>query len=138
MQTYFDTVRDTDLTFGGRSSRRDYWTFTLVNTLVTLTLWVLVADSLLAASAQEKTPSFVSSILLLLTLTYSVGMFLPTLSVTIRRLHDGGDSGGVMIVWLLPFIGGLILLWLLARRGQPGSNKWGPNPKGVQAPVNAF
>ncbi|MGY2894192.1 DUF805 domain-containing protein [Deinococcus sp. UYEF24] len=142
MQIYLNTVRDTYLTFGGRAGRREYWTFTLVHTLVTLTLWVLVVGSFLArpppASAQDDAPTFMFFLLLLLAIIYSIGLFLPTFAVTVRRLHDGGDSGWAMLVWVLPLIGGLILLWLLIRKSQPGSNKWGPNPKGVSEIEPAF
>jgi uncharacterized membrane protein YhaH (DUF805 family) len=142
MQIYLNTVRDTFTAFGGRAGRREYWTFTLVHTLVTLTLWGLVVGSFLTwpstGSAQDAVPPPLFSALLVLAISYGVGLLLPTFAVTVRRLHDGGDSGWAMLIWLFPVFGGLMLVWLLARRGQPGANGWGPDPKALEVLTRRF
>jgi len=65
---------------------------------------------------------------------YALGTLLPSLAVAVRRLHDAGKSGWFLLIALIPLIGGIWLIVLLAKDGEPGTNKWGPNPKeGVPA-----
>jgi len=54
-------------------------------------------------------------------------------AVTIRRLHDSGLSGWLMLINLIPFVGGFIVLVLLLRDSTPGSNEYGPSPKQIEA-----
>ena len=51
------------------------------------------------------------------------------MAVAVRRLHDTGKSGWMMLIGLIPVIGGIWLLILMLTDGQPGENKYGPNPK---------
>jgi len=60
---------------------------------------------------------------------YSLAVFLPSLGVLVRRLHDVGKSGWFFLIVLIPLIGAIWLLILLFRDGEQGENKWGPNPK---------
>ncbi len=73
----------------------------------------------------------------------AVGLGLATLVLAalgfvlaIRRLHDGGLSGWWSLLGTIPVIGGpLLLAWIGLRRGTPGSNVYGPNPRGdIKAP----
>ncbi len=61
---------------------------------------------------------------------YAAGVFLPSLAVAIRRLHDQGKSGWFYLVGLIPFIGGIWLIILLATEGDRGPNEYGADPKG--------
>ena len=54
---------------------------------------------------------------------------LPTLSATVRRLHDIGKSGCYIFVGLVPFFGGLTLLVFLCRDSMPEANEFGPPTK---------
>ena len=49
---------------------------------------------------------------------------IPTLCVTVRRLHDVGKSGWLVLLGLIP-IANLYLLYLLTRRGEEGHNRYG-------------
>lgn len=85
--------------FSGRASREDFWMFFLVNGLVSITFVLL--EMLFSISWQIEA-------------LYSVMIFLPTLSLTVRRLHDTNRSAWWLLVILIPAIGLLILLFLLA------------------------
>ena len=50
-----------------------------------------------------------------------------------RRLHDTGRSGAWVFLSLVPLVGVLILILWMAEDSQPGTNPFGPNPKGDQA-----
>jgi uncharacterized membrane protein YhaH (DUF805 family) len=62
---------------------------------------------------------------------YILTVFLPTLGVTARRLHDIGRKGWEMLVVIVPFIGIIWLLALMTNNSDPGENKFGPNPKQI-------
>ena len=54
---------------------------------------------------------------------------LPFLCVTVRRLHDTGRSGWWILLYLVPFIGWLVLLYFMVLEGDEGSHLYGPSPK---------
>ena len=58
-----------------------------------------------------------------------LGLIIPTLAVGARRLHDVGKSGWMLLVSLIPVIGGIWLLILLITEGEKGDNQYGPDPK---------
>lgn len=62
-------------------------------------------------------------------LLYSLITFIPSLSVTVRRLHDKSKSGWYILLAIIPIIGGIVLLFILAADGDPGENEYGMNPK---------
>ena len=62
---------------------------------------------------------------------YVLAVLLPGLAVAVRRLHDVGKSGWMMLIVLIPIIGAIWLLVLICTDSQAGSNKWGANPKEV-------
>ena len=61
---------------------------------------------------------------------YAIAMQIPVLAVMVRRLHDLNLSGWWALVWLIPFIDWLLLLWL-AFPGTFGPNRFGPDPRQV-------
>jgi uncharacterized membrane protein YhaH (DUF805 family) len=52
--------------------------------------------------------------------------------VSVRRLHDVGKSGWMLLIVLIPLVGIIWLLVLLATESNLGDNKYGPNPKGIE------
>ncbi len=109
--------------FNGRARRTEYWMFTLVNIIISFSF--LMMDNRMGASIFE----FDGIAYGYLTLLYSMAVFIPSLAVTVRRLHDIGKSGWWYLVGLIPFIGGIWLLFLLVKEGVPQENEYGPNPK---------
>lgn len=67
--------------------------------------------------------------LTLLTVVYPLLVFIPGLSVSVRRLHDVGKSGWMFLIVLIPIIGAIWLLVLFCTDGESGGNKYGDNPK---------
>lgn len=105
--------------FRDRSRRQEYWMFTLVAFLITLLLtWIEVAAGL---EIEENIG--------LLTTIFSILIFIPSLSLTIRRLHDTGKSGWWILLTFVPFIGWIILLVFMVQTSEPGINSFGSNPK---------
>jgi uncharacterized membrane protein YhaH (DUF805 family) len=109
--------------FGGRARRKEYWWYTLfTGLLVTATL---VGDATIigfdALAAYGSGP---------LTGLLALALFLPSLGVTIRRLHDHDRSGWWVLLALLPIVGALVLLFWYVSRGTIGANRYGPDPVG--------
>jgi len=63
-----------------------------------------------------------------------IGIVIPSINVAVRRLHDTGHTGWLCLFDFIPFIGRVILLVLWACDSQPGDNRYGPNPKGIDSP----
>lgn len=104
--------------FKGRSQRKEYWMFTLFNLLAFFVLSVV--GGMLGDQAE------------LLTGIYSLGVLLPSVAVTVRRLHDIGRSGWWALLMVVPVVGALILVIFALQDSQAEENEYGPNPK---APV---
>ena len=80
-------------------------------------------------SVVEDDSNALTSLPMVLYFIYFAAVFIPTLAVTARRLHDMGKSGTWFFIYFVPLIGGIWLLVLLFSDSQPGMNKWGYNPK---------
>ena len=62
---------------------------------------------------------------------YALVLFIPGLAVVVRRLHDIGKSGWMLLITLIPLIGAIWLLVLLLTDSNPEENLYGANPKEV-------
>ncbi|GIS08088.1 MAG: aminopeptidase [Flavobacteriales bacterium] len=52
-----------------------------------------------------------------ISMLYSLFIFIPALAVTVRRLHDVGKSGWMLLIIFIPLIGPIWLLYLLLQKG---------------------
>ena len=66
-------------------------------------------------------------------LLFYLAILIPSIAVAIRRLHDTNRSGWWLLIALIPFIGALVLLVFYVLPGTVGPNKFGEDPKGVEA-----
>lgn len=105
-QHYFD--------FNGRARRAEYWWYTLV---------YLILAVIVSVIANIVHLPILSSIL-------SLAFLLPSLGVSVRRLHDGDHSGWWILI-AFTGIGALLLLYWFVLEGTKGPNTYGPDPKGA-------
>ncbi|HEV3154423.1 MAG TPA: DUF805 domain-containing protein [Candidatus Baltobacteraceae bacterium] len=120
--------------FGGRARRMEFWMFALINFLITVVLMIPVIFAVVAHPPNNNDTQWVVSFqnaAIPLNL-YSLVVFLPSLAVQVRRLHDIGKSGWWYFIVFVPFAGALILLIFNCIDSEPGSNQWGGNPKDPQ------
>jgi uncharacterized membrane protein YhaH (DUF805 family) len=108
------------LVFEGRARRKEYWYFVLFNILAGITLGII--DNVTGTLNPETGMGLLSGL-------YSLAVLIPTIAVSIRRLHDTDRSGWWLLIALIPLIGGLVLLVFFVLDGTPGTNQYGPNPK---------
>ena len=67
----------------------------------------------------------------------NIFFIIPTITVSVRRLHDVGRSGFYFLLNLIPFIGTLILLYFYLQDSYPYDNEYGSSPKYI-SPQNDF
>ena len=67
----------------------------------------------------------------LLTFGLYIGGFLPLLAVSVRRLHDLGKSGWMMLLVFVPIVGGILLLVWFVSDGEPYDNEYGAVPTNI-------
>lgn len=137
--------------FSGRARRKEYWYFFLFNSIVGFILGFL-------GGLMQKPHAMRIAVGV-----YTLAVLLPNIAVSVRRLHDTGRSGWWYLV--MPVAGGLagaasaivsedhllvpmlmllvslaleilFLVWACTD-SQPGSNRFGPNPKGTADPAVA-
>ncbi|MBP3193891.1 DUF805 domain-containing protein [Natronogracilivirga saccharolytica] len=106
--------------FNGRARRWEFWGFALSNFIVAS--MILILDHFAGTYDPDAATGFFSMI-------YAVIIFVPGLSVSVRRLHDVGYSGWMFLIGLIPIIGWIWILITYLKEGQSHSNKYGPNPK---------
>lgn len=103
INTYFiDVIKNHYVDFKGRATRTQFWMWQLW----TFVLGIIIM--LLGQIVGENVSNIISTII-------SLALFLPSLSIAARRLHDIGRSGWWLLLYFLPVIGWLILFifWLL-------------------------
>ena len=105
--------------FSGRARRSEYWYFVVFNMVVQAGLNAL--GRLVFGADSNLAPVFAS--------IYALAVFIPTLAVTWRRLHDVGKSGAYWFFMLLPLVGWIIVLIQLCKDSDPGENQYGVSPK---------
>ena len=106
--------------FSGRAPRSEYWWFTLFYVLV------LVGTTLIF-SLLFGPESAITNIVYLIA---ALALLLPSLGVTVRRLHDTDRRGWWVLISLVPFVGALIMLYFLVSKGTDGPNRFGDDPLG--------
>ncbi len=93
--------------FNGRAKRPEYWWFALFCFIVSMALGI-VGDTI--------------------SLAFSLVTLLPSLAVGTRRLHDINKSGWFQLLWLIPILGWLVLIYFLVQEGSTETNQYGDAP----------
>ena len=104
--------------FKTRSTIKEFWLFHLFSFLIIIIL--IIIDN----SINFKIIGNIG----VLTTIYSIFIFIPSLSISVRRLHDVGKSGWTILYILIPVIGVIWLFALFSIDTMPERNKWGGNP----------
>ena len=102
--------------FDGRARRREYWGYVLFYSIIAFVF--IFIDILLDLG-------------LILPKIVSLIFALPSLAVSVRRLHDVGKPGYYILAGLIPILGAFYLLFLFIEDREPEENAYGPNPKGL-------
>lgn len=106
--------------FSGRSRRKEYFFFCLFNFI--FAVFAIILDNLFGLTFDLVPYGSIYAL-------YTLCFLIPNLAVTVRRLHDIGKSGWMILISIIPIIGLIWFLVLLFTDSDPGENEYGQNPK---------
>ena len=126
--------------FSGRSRRMEFWMFVVLVVIVSIVTGILDVQLGLGGSVSGSSEIGDGSVSAsgnfnagILTLVWLLIILIPSLALSIRRMHDQDRSGW----WILVPIAGAIMVWFIP--GTAGPNRFGPDPKGgAPADTQAF
>ena len=119
-------IKEKYATFDGRASRSEYWWFTLGNVLLSL-----VVEFVFGIFDMGETAISI----------YSIFIFIPSIAVSVRRLHDIGKSGWYYLVFavslflmawfsfLMMLLAFLLFLYWVCKASEQGPNRFGEQPE---------
>ena len=97
--TYFlDVIKNHYIDFAGKATRKQFWLYALWYFIVFFVLGLVL-------SFLGKTGNIISSLC-------ALALLLPSLGIAARRLRDGGFTPWLLLLALIPVIGGIILFVL--------------------------
>lgn len=111
--------------FSGRATRSEYWIFHL---------WAIILCYSplffgLIMTAAGDAGQAIGIMFMVIAALLGFALFLPSLAVSVRRLHDIGESGAYLLMGLIPFVGYIILLVAFCKDSQMGKNQYGISEK---------
>ena len=134
--------------FSGRSRRSEFWLSYLMNGIITIILsffmlapyvdaiikFFMYSSDFVYMSGEEVFLLFgenVGGVLigLLLVLLYSLIILIPSIAITVRRLHDADLSGWFALLLLVPYANTIAQIVFGCLAGTNGVNKYGERPK---------
>ncbi len=121
MNWYLKVITENYANFSGRARRQEYWMFVLIQIVV----FVLIV--LIFSTIDDFLDLNIGGSILGI---YLLGTLVPWIAVNVRRLHDIGKSGTYIFINIIPIVGRIWFIVLVATNGDIGQNKYGPDPKG--------
>lgn len=115
--------------FSGRARRSEYWYYMLGNILIFICIWVLI----IAFIPEDGSDSLLGVFLSIFGGLFVLASIVPSLAVTVRRLHDTGKSGWYYFIILIPFGSVILLIWMCSE-GNTFTNEYGFDPKHPDIP----
>lgn len=100
--------------FEGRAGRGEFWWWILA-------VWIFEVVVALILGRGEGLLAFIAYVIYIV-------LWLATIAVGCRRLHDTGKSGWLQLLLLIPCVGAIILIFFWVQPGTPGDNMYGPPP----------
>lgn len=119
MNWYIEAIKKYAV-INGRARRKEYWYFFLFNTLITLV--IVFAEAFTGNLDPDTGYGLLSGI-------YTLALLIPSIAVSIRRLHDINRSGWWLLIVLIPLIGPIVLLVFFATDSKEDENEYGISPK---------
>jgi uncharacterized membrane protein YhaH (DUF805 family) len=112
MEWFLKVVKDNYANFNGRAGKKEFWMFILIYFILSLIAGVI--GNFIGMSS-------ISSLL-------GLALFVPSIAVGARRLHDTGKSGWLQLLHLIPILGTIVLIVFWVQDGNTGDNKYGSVP----------
>ena len=142
--------------FHGRARRKEYWYFTLFSCVFTIVLMFVLYFATWSITYSADLALWVAFIG---TFIWALALVIPCLAVDVRRLHDTGRRGILLLYVIVPavissvtspaayvstlalwlnilasiiaLIASVVIFIFYCQNGEEGENQWGPDPKEV-------
>ncbi|TDW88059.1 MULTISPECIES: DUF805 domain-containing protein [Kribbella] len=121
--TWFITALRKYAVFNGRARRKEYWYFVLVTVIIGAGLLRLLDVVLGLTYGRRGTFGILQTL-------WWLGTLLPTIAVSVRRLHDTNRTGWWWLIHFVPVVGTIVYLVFAVQPGTAASNRYGADPKG--------
>jgi uncharacterized membrane protein YhaH (DUF805 family) len=122
---FLDILKHKYADFNGRARRKEFWMFSLF-------YFIILFATLMLAVIGGAISETLGALLIILPVLVALGLVVPSLAISVRRLHDTGHSGWFILLNIIPIInwvGWIVLLVFYCTDSEPGDNQYGPNPK---------
>ena len=111
-------VKHKYLLFNGRASRKEFWAVMLFSVLISFALQLLYT---LGFAISDN----LGLLLALPFVIFSLGMVIPQLAVSVRRLHDTDKSDWWLVLGFIPIFGTIALIVLFSLASSESDNRFG-------------
>ncbi|GAA3318996.1 DUF805 domain-containing protein [Arthrobacter ramosus] len=111
-------------TFTGRASRSEYWWWALISGVVAIVLNIIVSAGATVSDSGAMVPGPGAVIGYILLGIWGLATIIPSLALVVRRLHDVNFSGWMILIGLVPFLGGLALLIFMILPSKPEGQRF--------------
>ena len=124
MDALTTVFRNKYATFSGRASRSEYWWAYLGYFVIATVLQIFaIIGGIILIDAGE-----LALLPTLIAIVGIVAMIIPTIAVSVRRMHDTGKSGWMLLILIIPCIGFILWIVWMVEDGQAHDNVYGPVP----------
>ncbi len=120
--------------FQGRASRKEYWTYMLLNILKTLVIYgilMYLKDKNLNIRLPDI-PTFIKTPFIVVSYIMGAMVLVSQYALMVRRLHDVGKNGWWLLTLAFPFAGFIYINFLFLKKGDPNTNEYGENPYSIR------
>ncbi len=114
-------------TFSGRASRSEYWWWVLIDLVIWIVLGILArlgGAGVTDASGAMTGPNGLGIVVSIVIVLFALATIVPSLALTVRRLHDANLSGFFIFLSLVPFVGGIIVLVMTLLPSNPQGQRF--------------
>ena len=115
MEYFISAVKDNYINFEGRARRKEYWMFIIFALIFSLALGII--DGIIGLA-----PVGLSAL-------FQIAIFVPSIAIGARRLHDVGKSGWWQLLYFALIIGWIPLIIFLCQDSHIGNNAFGGSEK---------
>lgn len=123
--------------FNGRARRSEYWGYTLF--VILFFVAAVIVDVIVSLAVMDANAYGDPGFLPIVTVLFALYSILPSIAITVRRLHDQDLSGWLYLISFVPYIGGIVLFVFMLIDSKPAANKHGESPKyGASTTIDAF
>jgi uncharacterized membrane protein YhaH (DUF805 family) len=128
MNWFIECITKNYANFSGRAGRKEYWMYYLFYALF---IFILVIASAVICAMMEMDSLATQHVVIFIVICAYLALFIPSLAVLVRRLHDINKSGWWCLISFVPYVGFIILFIFTLLDSTPGRNQYGENPKNM-------